>query len=201
MTGFTSAFLKKGKTPLQSIYNALDVETIEEGTHDLRKAFVLNKLAWPRHAILDIPGCQELTASGDEWLLSLDSLGTESGTEFAVTVCELGGGVFELQSRLLSIRVERGCVKSLCDQKANREIIPRNSKGNQFVIFDDKPIYWQACDVEVYHLDTREELVSGDTTNRLKDHTASCEFYNNHQNQRQKIHKEHNFSVKCLEVQ
>jgi alpha-mannosidase len=31
------------------------------------------------------------------------------------------------------------------------------------VIFDDKPLYWQAWDVEVFHLDSRKELSSGET--------------------------------------
>jgi alpha-mannosidase len=52
----------------------------------------------------------------------------------------------------------------LYDRKADREIIPLGKKANQFVVFDDKPIYWQAWDVEVYHLDTREELESSSTS-------------------------------------
>ncbi|WYZ46565.1 hypothetical protein EsH8_IX_000790 [Colletotrichum jinshuiense] len=43
-----------------------------------------------------------------------------------------------------------------------------SGKANQFVIFDDKPIYWQAWDVEVFHLETREEL-DNSTTSILED--------------------------------
>lgn len=39
---------------------------------------------------------------------------------------------------------------------------PKSQKANQHVIFDDKPLYWQAWDTEVYSLDTRE-LPSGES--------------------------------------
>ncbi|KAJ8118709.1 hypothetical protein ONZ43_g3940 [Nemania bipapillata] len=48
---------------------------------------------------------------------------------------------------------------------------PLKSSGNKAVtvqeiekvIFDDKPLYWQAWDVEVYHLETRTEVPYGET--------------------------------------
>ena len=39
-----------------------------------------------------------------------------------------------------------------------------SGKSNNFVIFDDKPVYWQAWDVEVYHLETRQELAASTTS-------------------------------------
>ena len=32
---------------------------------------------------------------------------------------------------------------------------PGSKKGNQFVIYDDIPLYWDAWDVMDYHLETR----------------------------------------------
>jgi alpha-mannosidase len=37
-----------------------------------------------------------------------------------------------------------------------------NRQAGQLVIFDDKPLYWQAWDVEVFHLESRKELVDAD---------------------------------------
>ncbi|KAF6806247.1 alpha-mannosidase [Colletotrichum sojae] len=54
---------------------------------------------------------------------------------------------------------------SLYDRRAKREVLA--GKANQYAIFDDKPIYWQAWDVEVFHLETREEL-QGSTTSIVK---------------------------------
>jgi alpha-mannosidase len=37
----------------------------------------------------------------------------------------------------------------------NRNAISKNHYGNQFVIFDDIPLFWDAWDVMDYHLETR----------------------------------------------
>lgn len=87
----------------------------------------------------------------------------KSSTEKPVTVEETSKGVFVLQNAQLTVRVEKGCITSLIDRKANREVISEGGKANQLVIFDDKPLYWQAWDVEVYHLDTRAEVAYGET--------------------------------------
>ena len=79
-----------------------------------------------------------------------------------MTVQETSPGVFVLQNSQLSATVERGCITSLYDRRAKREVL--SGKANNFVIFDDKPIYWQAWDVEVYHLETRQELPSSITS-------------------------------------
>ena len=42
---------------------------------------------------------------------------------------------------------------SLCC--ACRESIHPNHVGNQFVLFDDIPLYWDAWDVMDYHMETR----------------------------------------------
>ena len=71
-----------------------------------------------------------------------------------------------LQNSQLSATVVDGCITSLYDRMAKREVL--SGKANNFVIFDDKPIYWQAWDVELYHLETRQELPSS-TTSILED--------------------------------
>ncbi|KAK4896721.1 Glycoside hydrolase, 38 vacuolar alpha mannosidase [Elasticomyces elasticus] len=66
-------------------------------------------------------------------------------------VCVLENGDFEVE-------VKDGVITRLFDKKAKREVVPKGQKGNQLVIFDDKPLYWQAWDVEVFHLRSRKEL-------------------------------------------
>lgn len=81
-----------------------------------------------------------------------------------VTVEEIRKGVFVLKNDQLTVQVDGGHITSLYDRNASREIIPKGSKANQLVIFDDKPLYWQAWDVEVFHLDSRKELPAGHTS-------------------------------------
>lgn len=80
-----------------------------------------------------------------------------------VSVEEITKGIFVLQNDQLRVQVSKGIITSLYDLKAEREVISKGGKANQLVIFDDKPLYWQAWDVEVYHLDSRKELSSGET--------------------------------------
>jgi alpha-mannosidase len=78
----------------------------------------------------------------------------------SVSIKEISKGVFQMTNTHFQVEVESGCITSLIDLKAKREVIAKGGKGNQFVIFDDKPLYWQAWDVEVFHLDSRKELKS-----------------------------------------
>ena len=74
------------------------------------------------------------------------------------SIKQVKSGVFELTNDDFKVLVENGVITSLYDLKARREIVPKGSKANQFVLFDDKPLYWQAWDAEVYHLESRKEL-------------------------------------------
>lgn len=118
----------------------------------------LNTLPWSRNEIIHLSEAGNTAiVSGDGNVVSLSEL-KSSARNPPVTIQETSSGVFRLQNEQLEVTVERGCVTSLYDQQARREIIPRGAKANNFVIFDDKPVYWQAWDVEVYHLETRQEL-------------------------------------------
>ncbi len=78
-----------------------------------------------------------------------------------VTVAEIRKGVFELSNGQYKLEIENGSIISLVDLSNNRQILANGGKANQFVLFDDKPLYRQAWDVEVYHLNTRKELPGG----------------------------------------
>ena len=74
------------------------------------------------------------------------------------SITETCPGTFELRNSQYAVKVTDGAITSLYDINAERELIPEGKKAAQLVIFDDKPLYWQAWDVEVYHLNSREEL-------------------------------------------
>lgn len=124
-------------------------------------AVALNTLSWHRKEVVDISDTEYGVACGSGNLLSIKTF--KSGGEKAVSVKEIRKGVFVMQNDQLCVTVENGSVTSLYDRRARRETIAKGQKANQFVIFDDKPLYWQAWDVEVYHMETREELASGPT--------------------------------------
>lgn len=51
-----------------------------------------------------------------------------------------------------------GSLISLFDKRANRESIEPGQQGNHFVIFDDMPVNWDAWDVDIFHLEKRNEV-------------------------------------------
>lgn len=89
--------------------------------------------------------------------------GTQNENQADVTATELKPGIFQLENKKLRVVIENGVITSLFDRLADREIVAKNGKAGQLVIFDDKPLYWQAWDVEVFHLESRKELRSSQT--------------------------------------
>ena len=124
----------------------------------------LNTLPWRRDEVVPMAGSESghARAKGSA-LAELAPLPLYSSGNDQVVVKSLGKGVFMMGNAELAIRVQEGVILSIYDRKIQREIIPDGAKANQFVIFDDKPLYWQAWDVEVYHLNSRRELRSGET--------------------------------------
>ncbi|KAF1989593.1 glycoside hydrolase family 38 protein [Aulographum hederae CBS 113979] len=126
----------------------------------------LNTLPWDRSEIVPVgrTGWPALAAEGQMGTMKLDSTSIELPTESRASIQMTKEGVYVLSNDDLSVTVEDGVITSLYDKTEKREIIPKGKKANQLVIFDDKPLYWQAWDVEVYHLDSRKELSSSKTS-------------------------------------
>ncbi|KAL1635531.1 Glycoside hydrolase, 38 vacuolar alpha mannosidase [Neofusicoccum ribis] len=115
----------------------------------------LNTLPWSRSEIAKLPGSSGyVLAEGDTGVLNVKPVSSES----KASIKEIRKDVYELTNSQYRVEIEEGVITSLFDRAAKREVIPKGKKANQLVIFDDKPLYWQAWDVEVYHLESRKEL-------------------------------------------
>jgi len=121
----------------------------------------LNTLPWKRTEIVKLPDShsQEYGLAHGEALstMSIRSLASAYSAATA-SIAETSPGTFELRNAQFVVKVTDGAITSLYDIKAERELIPEGKKAAQLVIYDDKPLYWQAWDVEVYHLNSRQEL-------------------------------------------
>lgn len=148
-----------GKHVLQDIYKLYGFPEVQPTS--VTEAVALNTLPWHRKEVVDISETECGVACGSGNILTVRSFKTKG--KKVVTVKEVETGIFVLENDQLTVKVEAGEITSLVDRKSGREVIPKGGKANKFVIFDDKPLYWQAWDVEVYHLDTRKELPSGVT--------------------------------------
>ncbi|OAQ30725.1 glycoside hydrolase family 38 protein [Linnemannia elongata AG-77] len=56
---------------------------------------------------------------------------------------------------------QQGHLISLYDKHETRELIPNGQPGNQLKLYEDVPLYWEAWDVEMYHLNTGKPAGSG----------------------------------------
>ncbi|KPP62021.1 hypothetical protein Z043_119822 [Scleropages formosus] len=83
--------------------------------------------------------------------------------ECPVSVIVQEDGNVLMENGILRVVVNKtGSLLSLCLVKTNREAISDSCCGNQFVLFDDVPLYWDAWDVMDYHLQTRKPVVEVD---------------------------------------
>lgn len=148
-----------GEKILKDIHKVLGLSPVT--SNQLDNLVAINTLPWHRKELVDIAPGQCGVSCGTGNVLSIKTF--KISEKPAVTIKEVKTGVFVLENEQLRVEVEGGQITSLFDIQAGREIIPKGGKANQLVIFDDKPLYWQAWDVEVYHLDSRKELPSGQT--------------------------------------
>ncbi|KAH8676306.1 glycosyl hydrolase family 38 domain-containing protein [Xylariales sp. PMI_506] len=161
---------KIGKSIFDDLYKLFGISSVVPSS--VADAVAVNTLPWHRKEIVDVSSTECGVACGSGSLLTVRKFKTAE--KKAVSVQEVSKGVFVLENDQLRVKVEAGCITSLYDRKADREVVVKGGKANQYVIFDDKPLYWQAWDVEVYHLDTRKELTSGETKiYEDKDHRVS----------------------------
>ena len=121
----------------------------------------LNTLPWPRSDMIE-PKAGNLD-NAQESIEETDAHGVASLVTFQkrkteATIKPIGEQSWVLGNGDFQVQIENGSITSIIDLNERREIVPKGRKANQLVIFDDKPLYWQAWDVEVYHLRSRKEL-------------------------------------------
>jgi alpha-mannosidase len=126
------------------------------------KLVALNTLPWQRSEIVRLPDVKNQVAYGMAHGNGLGPLTVRPlASQYSVStasILEIRPNVYELRNTQFVVQVTDGAITSLYDIAADREIIPKGQKAAQLVIYDDKPLYWQAWDVEVYHLKSRQEL-------------------------------------------
>ncbi|KAL5402597.1 hypothetical protein PMIN03_010540 [Paraphaeosphaeria minitans] len=149
----------KGEKLLSDALSELGFDQDVKHDSDL---FALNTLPWARTELVTLPPVAGLPTYGLAHGDSMSALEIRplASPHSAVTssVKEIRPNVFELRNSQFVVEVSNGAITSLYDIKADREMVPKGGRAAQLVLFDDKPLYWQAWDVEVYHLDSRQEL-------------------------------------------
>uniref|UniRef100_A0A8C5LJJ1 Alpha-mannosidase 2C1 n=1 Tax=Jaculus jaculus TaxID=51337 RepID=A0A8C5LJJ1_JACJA len=77
-----------------------------------------------------------------------------------VFVVQETDGSVTLDNGIIRVKLDpTGRLISLVLVASGREAIAEGALGNQFVLFDDVPLYWDAWDVMDYHLETRKPVL------------------------------------------
>lgn len=79
--------------------------------------------------------------------LASDATGAAPDSGFIITPHLLENRFFRLTLD------ERGHITSLYDKRANRDVIAPGSLGNQFLAFEDRPLNFDAWDINIYYQD------------------------------------------------
>jgi len=152
------------------------------------KLFAYNTTFFPRWGIVEVP----LVGASSSLRGQVMQTSSDGKTGFALIKCDGGatpgtvcmpasGGIdlhktlmpatvysngtdhFVLRNASVQLTIADGRITSLLDVKKGRELIPKGETGG-LVIFEDRPNYWDAWDVEIHHLETARQLKFKDIT-------------------------------------
>jgi alpha-mannosidase len=147
------------KTGEKCLEDALHALGFEDYNSSSAEPFAINTLSWNRREMVELPA----TATGPVYAIARSGILVEATdsppqNNRTANVSEIRHNVFQLSNTRFDVDVSDGVITSIYDKKARREVVAKGGKANQLVIFDDKPLYWQAWDVELYHIESRKEL-------------------------------------------
>lgn len=132
------------------------------------KKSIFNTLTWPRSEVIkvdDVSGFanSQKSHNGGFVAVSSDGLGATKVTDLRYTpaTAEEQDGAFILKNEKLQVTIKGGAIVSLIDIGLGKELVPEGEQSNRLVLFDDQPLYWDAWDVEVHHLEKFDYIESG----------------------------------------
>ncbi|ODQ68031.1 hypothetical protein NADFUDRAFT_19326 [Nadsonia fulvescens var. elongata DSM 6958] len=169
--------MKTGEKLARDALKALDISVDLIGNNS--EIVAINTMPWGRSEVVKVPTSNFKTIVASETFVCLQT--TQSGlakiqkfeafrgkTMPCATVEEVEDGVFVMQNSRIRATIIGGTVTSLIDKQTDREIIASSlnddgieTRGNQFVLFDDQPLNWQAWDTEVFSLNKRKNIPDG----------------------------------------
>ncbi|XP_017672506.1 PREDICTED: alpha-mannosidase 2C1 isoform X2 [Lepidothrix coronata] len=158
-------------TEIRRIGAELQEEAVQSLCRDLlqpkagstKSTLVLNTLPWERTEVISRPG-----PDGTETLalVTVPSMGYALVREpllpsQPVSVRKQVDGSITMENGVIAVCLDMmGHLTSLRLLDSERESVPEGCHANQFALFDDVPLYWDAWDVMDYHLETRKPVTT-----------------------------------------
>ena len=148
----------------------------------------INALSWERDAVITVDAAglgrkASLVATASDGVEAPVQFCSDGKARFHGTLPSMGHAVFHLrrgktdaleihatergmENDRVRLRFDKaGRLKSVFDKRAKREVLAERAVGNQFLLFEDKPVFWDAWDIDIYYqdklLETDGRFVSG----------------------------------------
>ncbi|XP_035409709.1 alpha-mannosidase 2C1 isoform X2 [Cygnus atratus] len=124
---------------------------------------VLNTLPWERTEVISRagPAGAEVLALVTAPSMGYTILREPSPPPQPVTVVKQEDGSVTMENGLIAVCLDAmGRLTSLRLAHSEREAVADGCCANQFALFDDVPLYWDAWDVMDYHLETRKPVTT-----------------------------------------
>ena len=138
---------------------------------------VLNTLQWPLSEVihlsanealgLDMVMTQNSISGGVLVAINAKATAASAVAQAAikvsgVSITETEPGTYIMANEKVKVSIVGGEITSFIDLDLGRELIPEGEKGNRLVLFYDQAMtFWDAWDVEIYHLESLEYLGPG----------------------------------------
>jgi alpha-mannosidase len=145
---------------------------------------VFNPLAWQRNAVLmtdsrlflegkslqlqngKLGRCQKIsTESGESWLFEVDQIPAMGYRCYSFqendhpVENELFISEKLLENSFCRIKLnENGQITSIWDKQYQREVLAQGERGNAFQVFEDRPMNFDAWDIDIYYQDKMVEI-------------------------------------------
>ena len=100
------------------------------------------------------------TGSAEEMVVVPQQLSQTYASRPRVSVHTTGPDTFIMANQSIRMTVDEGRIVSLYDVRCDKELIPEGMTGGM-VIMEDHPNYWDAWDVDSFHLEKQEHLKFG----------------------------------------
>lgn len=148
----------------ESLRHLYQSKSSGDGSDDCFVAF--NSLGWDRSEIIEIPAqtgdnLQQYSAGKNTGYVRVDNSAfaygdiADSKSETSRVHATSQGHELILDNDFIIAKFNKqGHLISLYDKHETRELVPKGQAGNQLKLYEDVPLYWEAWDVEMYHLNT-----------------------------------------------
>ncbi|WOO78143.1 Alpha-mannosidase [Vanrija pseudolonga] len=149
---------------INEAYTALYAGSVKAGTKGGDVVGLNTTPGYPRAEVVQVPAGTPHAQSSADGKSAFALLTTEGSdiaapatTEAKATATQTGPNTFELANSNLKVTVADGRITSIVDVKLKKELIDQSSSAG-FVIYEDQPNWWDAWDVDEFHLDKATHL-------------------------------------------